>query len=143
MAGNWSRRDALKLLGLASVSFPLSSWATNENGERIILPDTKKHKRLARAVTAITLGAGSRGNVYGNYAVQYPDQLDIVGVAEPIPLRNERYAKKHAIPDTNRFRNSHTILAQELSAACIDTEGFIIQVIAQHIGGHGLRDRLG
>ena len=103
MAGNWSRRDALKLLGLASVSFPLSSWATNENGEWIILPDTKKHKRLARAVTAITLGAGSRGNVYGNYAVQYPDQLDIVGVAEPIPLRNERYAKKHAIPDTNRF----------------------------------------
>jgi hypothetical protein len=103
MAGNWSRRDALRALGLAAASFPLSAWATNEKGERILLPDQEGHKRLARPVIAITLGAGSRGNVYGNYAVQYPEQLDIVGVAEPVALRNERYAKKHAIPETNRF----------------------------------------
>lgn len=101
---NWSRRDALKALGLTAASFPLSSWATNEKGERIILPDNPHHRPLAKAVTAITLGAGSRGNVYGNFAVQYPDQLDIIGVAEPIGIRNERYAKKHAIADTNRFK---------------------------------------
>src|SRR5687768_4080193 len=100
---NWSRRDALKALSLAAASFPLSSWATNEKGERIILSDNPLHKRPAKPVTAITLGAGSRGNVYGNYAVQYPEQLDIIGVAEPIALRNERYAKKHAITDAHRF----------------------------------------
>jgi hypothetical protein len=103
MSGNWSRRDALKALGLAAASLPVSGWARNENGEPILLPDNPSHQRLGRPVTAITLGAGSRGNVYGNYAVQYPDQLDIVGVAEPIPLRNERYAKKHNIPGANRF----------------------------------------
>lgn len=101
---NWSRRDALKVLGLTAASFPLSSWATNEKGERILLPDNPLHRKPAKAVTAITLGAGSRGNVYGNYAVQYPEQLDIIGVAEPIPVRNERYAKKHSIPDSNRFK---------------------------------------
>lgn len=100
---NWSRRDALKALGLGAISLPLSSWATNEKGEKIILPDNPLHKPLAKPVTAITLGAGSRGNVYGNYAVQYPDQLDITGVAEPIAIRNERYAKKHTIDDGNRF----------------------------------------
>ncbi len=104
MSANWSRRDALKALSLAAASFPLSSWATNENGEKIILPDNPLHKRPAKPVTAITLGAGSRGNVYGNYAVQYPDQLDIIGVAEPIAIRNERYTKKHNIPDANRFK---------------------------------------
>jgi predicted dehydrogenase len=101
---NWSRRDALKALGLTAASFPLSSWATNERGERILLPDNPLHRKPAKAITAITLGAGSRGNVYGNYAVQYPEQLDIIGVAEPIAIRNERYATKHNIPDGNRFK---------------------------------------
>jgi predicted dehydrogenase len=54
-------------------------------------------------VTAITLGAGARGNVYGNYAAAYPQQLDIVGVAEPIPIRQERYSQKHGISAGNRF----------------------------------------
>lgn len=104
MSAKWSRRDALKALGLSAASLPLSSWARNENAEKIILPDPALFRPLARPVTAITLGAGNRGNVYGNYAVQYPDQLDIIGVAEPIPIRNERYTKKHAIPEANRFK---------------------------------------
>lgn len=103
MPSNLSRRDALKALSFAAASFPLSSWAMNEKGERIILPDNPLHKKLKKPVTAITLGAGSRGNVYGNYAVQYPDQLDIVGVAEPVQIRNERYTKKHSIPEQNKF----------------------------------------
>lgn len=103
MPSKLSRRDALKTISFAAASFPLSSWAMNEKGERIILPDNWQHKKIEKAVTAITCGAGARGNVYGNYAVQYPDQLDIIGVAEPIPLRNERYTKKHNIPEANRF----------------------------------------
>lgn len=59
--------------------------------------------QLDKPITAITLGAGARGNVYGNYAVNFPKNLDIVGVAEPIKIRNERYTKKHNIPETNRF----------------------------------------
>jgi predicted dehydrogenase len=104
MPSDVSRRDVLKALGLAAASLPLSSWAMNEKGERIILPDNPLHKKLKKPVTAITCGAGARGNVYGNYAVQYPDQLDIVGVAEPIPVRLERYSKKHNIAPENQFK---------------------------------------
>lgn len=103
MSSKWSRRDAIKVIGLASMPVSLSSWATNEKGEPIILPDDIFHQKLSNPLTAITLGAGSRGNVYGDYAVEYPDQLDIVGVAEPIPFRNERYTKKHNITPANRF----------------------------------------
>lgn len=104
MPTTFSRRDALKALSIAAASLPLSSWATNEKGEKIILPDNPLHRPLKKPVTAITCGAGARGNVYGNYAVQYPGQLDIVGVAEPIPLRIERYSKKHNIPAENQFK---------------------------------------
>jgi hypothetical protein len=83
--------------------FPWSVHARNENGEPILLPDHAELSPLQEPVTAITLGAGSRGNVYGDYAVEYPDRLRIVGVAEPIPIRQERYARKHAIPDEHRF----------------------------------------
>jgi hypothetical protein len=106
MPNQLSRRDWLKIMGVAAgtTALPLSSLAVNEKGEKILLPDNPLHKQPARAVTAITLGAGSRGNVYGNYAVKYPDQLDIIGVAEPILIRNERYTKKHNIPEGNRFK---------------------------------------
>src|SRR5688572_16699347 len=101
----WSHRDILKKFGITigSTFFPFSLWAKNETGEPLILPDNPLYKELEKPVTAITLGAGARGNVYGDYALEYPTQLDIVGVAEPIPVRNERYAQKHKIAAANRF----------------------------------------
>lgn len=101
-----SRRDALKALGISigTSMLPLSSWATNDKGERIYLPEFSNSFVPDKPITVITCGAGARGNVYGNYAVQYPAQLDVVGVAEPIAIRNERYAKKHNIKDENRFK---------------------------------------
>ncbi|MEO8403767.1 MAG: Gfo/Idh/MocA family oxidoreductase [Chitinophagaceae bacterium] len=105
MPEHLTRRVWLKIMGLAAgtSALPFSSWAKNEKGERILLPDNLSLKKLDKPVTAITCGAGNRGNVYGGFSLQYPDQLDIVGVAEPIPIRNERYAKKHNIADSNRF----------------------------------------
>lgn len=105
-SSRWSRRNILKAFGITvgGSFFPFSLWGRTETGEHLILPENPLHKPLAKPVTAITLGAGARGNVYGDYAVEYPEQLDIVGVAEPIPLRNERYAKKHKIADANRFK---------------------------------------
>ena len=96
----WSRRDAIRALSLSlgTAAIPFSSWAVDENSHPILLPGIKLN--LDRPVTAITCGAGSRGNVYGNYAVQYPGQLDIIGVAEPIALRNELSSLLHLITCT-------------------------------------------
>lgn len=100
-----SRRDALRALGISigSSMLPISSWATNDKGERILLPEFENSFRPDKPITVITCGAGARGNVYGNYAAEYPAQMDIIGVAEPIAIRNERYAKKHNIKDEHRF----------------------------------------
>lgn len=104
MSKNTSRRDALKLMGLAfgGSLLPWSAFAGDHEAIPIILPD--KFETPEKPVRAITCGAGSRGNVYGGYALNFPEQLDIIGVAEPIAIRNERYTKKHNIPEENRFK---------------------------------------
>ena len=102
------RRNALKNLaiGIGSASLlssPLSGFANTEaKGNTIPIKDFG-NSDIDKPITAITLGAGSRGNVYGNYGIQFPKELNIVGVAEPITLRNERYTEKHNIPEENRF----------------------------------------
>lgn len=100
-----NRRELIKTLSLslgAGLALPDTVFSETEltkENEQFFQSDLQ----LDKPITAITLGAGARGNVYGNYAVSYPKNLDIVGVAEPIKIRNERYTKKHNIPETNRF----------------------------------------
>lgn len=104
MSKKISRRRMLQMLGISAgaAALPVSSFANDENGNPILLPENS-YPALDKPVTAIVCGAGNRGNVYGNFALSYPDKLDIVGVAEPIAIRNERYTKKHAIREENRF----------------------------------------
>jgi predicted dehydrogenase len=54
-------------------------------------------------VTLLVIGAGVRGAGYAEYALAYPDQVKIVGVAEPDAYRRERMAARHAIPAANVF----------------------------------------
>ncbi|MEI7897158.1 MAG: Gfo/Idh/MocA family oxidoreductase [bacterium] len=110
MKRNVTRRQAIKTLGLTLGAAALGFEGFSRTREGVFeyglnLDDIFKpiDNPLNRPVTAITCGAGSRGNVYGGYAAAFPEQITIVGVAEPIPVRNERYAKKHSIPSENRF----------------------------------------
>ena len=99
-----SRRQLLKTLGAATGVAVLSGF---EDDFRVELPELSVnplYKKPAKPVTVVTIGAGSRGNVYGNYSLSYPDEMDIVGVAEPIQIRNDRYTQKHNISEENRFK---------------------------------------
>lgn len=99
MKKNYSRRELMKMLsGTAGAIVTLESCGTTQ---RISLPDRNEMASPTKPVTAITLGAGNRGNTYGNYASKYPDQLNIVGVAEPIPIRNKKYCEQHGISQEN------------------------------------------
>ena len=53
----------------------------NENSEMEI--------ETRRKVTAVVIGCGQRGTGYSNYSRQFPDLLQIVGVADP--KKNRRY----------------------------------------------------
>lgn len=108
MKKNIDRREVIKNLILGAGGIPLMSGSMTDftsKGEhsKSIYSKPIGNPEITDPISAITLGAGNRGNVYGNYAVEFSNELDIVGVAEPIGIRNERYSKKHNIPSENRF----------------------------------------
>ena len=73
-----------------------------------------------KPITAIVLGAGQRGaNVYAAYALNFPNELKIVGVAEPRSDRREAFANAHAISAERRFADWQDVFRQEKFADCI------------------------
>ena len=100
----WRRRDMLKMLG-AAAAFPAVAGGRTTGSQEILptLQGQDNWLKPKRPLTAIVIGAGARGNVYSGYAAKFPEELKIVGVAEPIPYRNEHLAKTYGIPEENRF----------------------------------------
>ncbi|MGG4392925.1 Gfo/Idh/MocA family oxidoreductase [Paenibacillus thiaminolyticus] len=59
-----------------------------------------------KTVTAVLLGAGSRGRyIYGPYAEKHPDELKIVAIAEPNEERRQRIAEIHGIAPEYVYRS--------------------------------------
>ncbi len=115
-----SRRDILKNLSLAMGAVSVANFATaaeTEEGLPILLPQT--NLKLAKPVTAIVLGAGNRGNIYGSYALQYPDNLDIVAVAEPLEIRINRFSEKHNIAAEYQFKTWEDVFSRTKFADAI------------------------
>lgn len=54
-----------------------------------------------KKISFIVLGAGQRANGYSRYATTNPDKMEIVGVAEPIDCRRERFKRLFNIPEEN------------------------------------------
>lgn len=53
----------------------------------------------AEPIRAVLIGAGQRGaQSYAPYALQHPDELQFVAVAEPDPERRAAFAEQHHIP---------------------------------------------
>jgi predicted dehydrogenase len=123
------RRDALKLLGSAAgaaLTAPriLKGQDSNgtQTGDSLGTPQSYTWEKPARALTAVVIGAGGRGNVYARYAQEQPEEWRIVGVAEPLRLRNGRMAQAHTIPEANRFVTWQHVFDRPCFAdACIIT----------------------
>ena len=72
-----------------------------------------------KQVTAVVIGAGQRGaDVYAAYALNFPNELKIVGVAEPLDDRRAEFAKLHGISDENCFNTWEELLNKERFADC-------------------------
>lgn len=102
----WNRRELLKSLGLTVAAAPLTAgMADKRQVTNEIAPISfSKDRKPGKPVTAIVIGAGSRGwGAYSSYGLQYPDELQVVGVAEPIPYRRERMARAFNIPEKQQF----------------------------------------
>lgn len=64
---------------------------------------------MKKPVTAIIVGAGHRAMIYADYSLEHPDELKIVGIAEPNRERLLEAANKYNIPECNRFTNAYEL----------------------------------
>ena len=73
-------------------------------------------------IEAVIVGAGHRALIYASYALDHPDELRIVGVADPLAHRREQVAALYGLPaerwllDTRTGRA--TVAALERAPLC-------------------------
>ena len=72
---------------------------------------------MSTPVTAVMVGAGERGTTaYGPYALNHPDELRFIAVAEPNEARRERFASVHGIPPEAQVRSWDELLGRNQMA---------------------------
>lgn len=72
-----------------------------------------------KPITAIIVGAGHRSIIYADYSLEHPDELQIVGIADPDKARVEDAVKKYGIPQENCFKNAEELAKRERFADVI------------------------
>ena len=63
-------------------------------------------------ITAIIVGAGHRSLSYASYAQERPDELKIVGVADPRELRRKQVAELYGLSPDQCFESAEEVAAQ-------------------------------
>lgn len=124
MKNNLTRRDMLRISGLVAAGLPLANLMnmSDVKAQPIILPVNPEFKKPSNPITAVVLGAGNRGNTYAGYSEKYPNELKIVGVAEPIELRRKRFAEKYQIPEKYQWTTwEHSLQIPKFADALIIT----------------------
>ncbi len=62
------------------------------------------------AVETIIVGAGGRGREYSKFALEYPREMDVIGIAEPDALRRDRLVTAHDIAPDMIFNDWQSLL---------------------------------
>lgn len=63
-------------------------------------------------VTVLIVGAGARGEIYARYALEHPERMQVVAVAEPRRAYRRLLAERHAIPPERVWHDWRDALAQ-------------------------------
>ena len=64
-------------------------------------------------VTAVLVGAGDRGGIYAQYAIEQPTLMKLVAVCEPNEVRRSKICTIHSIPPENAFETWEAMLEAE------------------------------
>lgn len=101
-----NRREALKSFGAAFLA-PAFANLSGRTYDRIFPlsedQSNPKYKAIGKPLDCVIVGAGNRGWLYSQYAAQYPQDMKIAGIAEPIKARQEKFKKEYGLDDTRIF----------------------------------------
>ena len=86
---------------------------------------------LMKKVTFLCIGAGGRGTNYCTFALEQPNRLQVVGVAEPIDTRRERMVGQHKLDPKNVFADwrqmAHSVMLQSVDIPLADPHFWTMQ----------------
>ena len=96
-----------------------------------------------KRITMVIAGLGGRGHdIYGNYAMEHPDEVEIAAVADPRPERLELAQREWNIPAERCFATAEELFAQPqlADAAVIATQDrqHVVHAEAARKGGYHL-----
>nr|XP_020471383.1 uncharacterized protein LOC109969065 [Monopterus albus] len=74
---------------------------------------------MTSPVLAIVVGAGSRGEIYSDFASIHPKRMKVVGVADPRKFACRKLQQQHQIVDENIFDDWHHIIEKEKFADAV------------------------
>lgn len=75
--------------------------------------------KRSKPITAIIVGAGHRSIGYANYSLKHPDELKIVGVADPNEFRRKHAAEKYGFEPDMCFESAKELAAKPQMADAI------------------------
>lgn len=70
------------------------------------------HKKIQQPVSVILIGAGHRGNIYAEYAIQHPDEMTIAAVADINPARLKKIQRRHKLTGDNCYTYWNEVFAK-------------------------------
>ncbi|WP_152394446.1 Gfo/Idh/MocA family protein [Paenibacillus guangzhouensis] len=100
-----------------------------------------------RTLTAVLLGAGSRGRyIYGPYAEKYPNEMKIVAVAEPDDERRNNFAAIHQIAPDQVYDSWEKAfekgkIADVMIISTLDRMHYVPAMMAMELGYHVLLEK--
>ena len=99
-----------------------------------------------KPITAVVLGAGNRGSVYGSFAKACPGELQVVALAEPRADRLGILADELNIPESGRFTSWQELLERPRMADCafvctLDDDHTEPAIRAMELGYHVLLEK--
>ena len=109
---NPNRRQALKSIGAACFAPALFDDPSEAAVAAVAAPAVEplpepqadpRHTTITRPLDGIIVGGGNRGWLYAQYARTNPEAMRIVGLAEPIPIRREKFRAALALDDARVF----------------------------------------
>ena len=107
---------------MASIFYEITGRKFEEYDGEQLIPNTRMLNRgmHMRKLTAVLLGAGDRGAyAYGPYALDHPNEIEFVAVADSDKVRRNHFAKEHHIEESHCFEDWRDVLGQSKMADVI------------------------
>ena len=79
---------------------------------------------MKKPITAIIVGGGHRSIIYGDYSKDHPDELKVIGIADPDPIRVQQAIERFGIAEEYCFSSAEELAKKGKIADVIINDGF-------------------